>query len=102
MVAESVLMSVTSAEAEAYRGVVDVVYQKTRVAFDGWATDPKYKPYVIPESTAPKTGFAIFYTSPAFQPTLLIIGQNPANFAAAGRSLKDYTNAEMLSGSPPS
>ncbi|HYK52299.1 MAG TPA: hypothetical protein VEV38_02090 [Candidatus Eremiobacteraceae bacterium] len=75
-------------------------YQRTRIKFEGWAEDQTYKPYVVPPATAPNIGFTIFYTPPAFEAPLLIIGLNPSNFAGS-RDLTAIPNAAMLSGSPP-
>jgi hypothetical protein len=80
---------------------VSAAYRKTRLFFESLKDDAEYTPYVVPKSTAPKVGFAIFYTSPVFRPELLIIGQNPANFAGPRRSWQASPNAEMLSGTPP-
>src|ERR1035437_1348654 len=82
---------------------VDRAYQRTRQRFEAWKNDPAHPPaslYVVPDATEPAVGFAIFYTPAAFQPKLLLVGQNPANFAV-GRNLRDPPNAEMLSGTKP-
>lgn len=83
-----------------FKAGIDRAYTRTREQFDEWHTKPEYKDYVVPLSTAPRLGFAIFYNQPTFHPPLLIIGLNPANFAP-GDSLKAPPNGEMLSGFPP-
>jgi hypothetical protein len=79
---------------------INDVYKLTRDEFARRRTDLIFAKYVVPLSTAPKPGFAIFYNPPTFQPPLLIIGLNPANFAP-GDSLKTFPNKEMLCGKPP-
>ena len=79
---------------------LDRAYRRTRVQFDVWARDSTYEPYVVPLSTKPRAGFAILYTPPAYEPQLLIVGQNPSNFAGSG-SIEDPPNADMLSGTVP-
>lgn len=86
--------------AAAFTAAVDQAYSETRKRFDAWAADLEYKPYVVPASTAPRSGFTIFYTPPAFRPTLLIVGQNPSEFSGS-RMLNAPENAQMLSGTPP-
>lgn len=90
-----------SAQKQPFRSVVDDAYSSTMAEFRAWSTDRKYVAYVVPAATAPKPGFAIFYTPPKPKPRLLIIGQNPSNFAGRGADLAAQPNGEMLSGKPP-
>ncbi len=87
--------------ASAYQSKIDDAYKATMKAFSAASRVNTLYKYVVPESTAPNPGFAIFYTPPVFQPPLLIIGQNPANFAGARRAYTDPPNREMLAGRPP-
>ncbi len=80
-----------------FKEAVDRAYRDTREKFEARKNDPAYLPYVVPDATSPHVGFAIFYTPATFRPKLLLVGQNPANFAA-GQNLRDSPNTEMLSG----
>ena len=82
-----------------FKQTVSEAYESTRRTFALRSKD--LNKYVVPKSTAPKVGFAIFYTPPVFRPALLIIGQNPANFAGPNLPYTDAPNKEMLSGRPP-
>jgi hypothetical protein len=84
-----------------FAATLDRAYRRTREQFERWAFNPEYYKYVVPPATKPRAGFAICYTPPIFQPKLLIVGQNPSNFAGAG-SLEASPNDQMLSGQPPS
>ncbi len=83
-----------------FKEAVDRAYRDTREKFEARKNDPAYLPYVVPDATSPRVGFAIFYTPATFQPKLLLVGQNPANFAV-GQNLRDSPNTEMLSGMEP-
>jgi hypothetical protein len=87
--------------AASYMIAVDDAYTLTMKAFAAAKRSNDHYKYVVPESTAPNPGFAIFYTPPIFRPPLLIVGQNPANFAGARRAYTDPPNGQMLAGHPP-
>lgn len=84
-----------------FDSVVHAAYGRIRERFSQWAIDDSYRSYVVPIATDPDIGFAIFYTPPAFRPRLLVVGQNPSNFAGQNRSLLAHPNAEMLAGRAP-
>lgn len=88
-------------ESNEFDEAVTRAYRETMAKFREWADDPLYRKYVVPQSTDPEPGFAIFYTELRFQPDLLIVGQNPSNFAGKNAGLIEPPNAEMLSGIPP-
>jgi hypothetical protein len=83
-----------------FEKTVGEAYANTLAAFQKWSEDEAYRPYVVPEATAPKPGFAIFYTPRIMNPRLLIVGQNPANFAGRG-PLTAFPNGVMLSAEAP-
>jgi hypothetical protein len=84
-----------------YTLAVDDAYRSTMKTFVAAKRLDDLYTYVVPESTAPNPGFAIFYTPPIFRPPLLIVGQNPANFAGARRAYTESPNGQMLAGHPP-
>lgn len=84
----------------AFKEAVARAYRDTREQFEAWKDDPRYRHYIVPVATDPDVGFAIFYTPATFQPRLLLVGQNPANFAD-GRDLGDQPNGGMLSRMEP-
>jgi hypothetical protein len=87
-----------------FEETIELAYKNTHKKFRHWANDTEYRDYIVPPSrrfAEQKHGFAIFYTPPIFQPKLLVVGQNPSNFAGAGRELTDTPNAEMFSGIIP-
>lgn len=86
---------------QSFDDAISSVYGSTLKEFTRFSADKRFAKYVLLAATAPKPGFTIFYTPPAYQPPLLIVGMNPSNFAGEGASLKAAPNSEMLSGLPP-
>jgi len=90
----------TSQEIEFF-ATLDRAYRTTRERFVEFAERPDCRRFVVPPATDPDVGFSILYTPPVFNPPLLIIGLNPANFAGAGADQAGEPNRTMLSGTPP-
>jgi hypothetical protein len=88
------------ADKLAFHKAVNEAYADTMDHFRRWSKEEGYESYVVPPATDPEPGFAIFYTPPVYRPPLLIVGQNPANFAGM-QSLETEPNGTMLSGKPP-
>jgi hypothetical protein len=80
---------------------VQRLYDSTRTRFETLAENERYRQYVVPASTAPAVGFAIFYTPYRFSPELVIAGQNPSNFSGRNSPLTAPPNRDMLSGIRP-
>jgi hypothetical protein len=83
-----------------YYAEIKCAYEHTHKKFSELCNKPEYKDYVVPLSTAPQPGFAIFYTPALYRPNLLIVGQNPSDFSNK-RDNKADPNGEMLSGTGP-
>jgi uracil-DNA glycosylase len=84
-----------------FDATIQKAYIDTMGFFTKLSAEEAYRKYVCPEAMCGEPGFAIFYTPPAAEPELAVIGQNPANFAGRG-SWKAEPNKTMLSGTAPS
>ena len=83
-----------------FEATIQRAYTDTMSSFKKFSRIERYRKFVCPPALGGEPGFAIFYTPPEVKPTLVIIGQNPSNFAGNG-AWTEEPNKTMLSGTIP-